>query len=297
MLTLLAAVFMASLVGSMHCVGMCGGLVAFVAGAGSSGAANADPRTRWGVHATYHLSRALTYTLLGVAAGVVGAAVDFSGNALGLGRAAVILAGVTMVAFGVLAMLRNFGVRLPAVRMPQFLSNAFSRGHRFAAGRGPIYRAGLVGGLTAALPCGWLYAFVLTAATTAHPASGGMVMLAFWLGTVPVLLGVGWGAQQLAAPLAKHLPKVAPLVLVAVGLTALTGRFTPPTFEGKLPVAATPEQVQGLGEETMPCCEEELPPGSFDSDVEAEPDAESDANSANGAASTTTDEHQPDDVQ
>ena len=196
MLTLLAAVFMASLVGSLHCVGMCGGLVAFVAGA----------ENRGGVHATYHLSRAATYTLLGVIAGAVGAAVDFSGSALGLGRTAVVLAGLTMVAFGLLAMARNFGVRLPATRMPRLMSNGLARGHRFAAGRGPIYRAGLVGSLTAALPCGWLYAFVLTAATTSHPVSGGMVMLAFWLGTVPVLLGVGWGAQQLAAPLAKHLP-------------------------------------------------------------------------------------------
>ena len=254
MLTLLAAVFMASLVGSLHCVGMCGGLVAFVAGA----------ENRGGVHATYHLSRAATYTLLGVIAGAVGAAVDFSGSALGLGRTAVVLAGLTMVAFGLLAMARNFGVRLPATRMPRLMSNGLARGHRFAAGRGPIYRAGLVGSLTAALPCGWLYAFVLTAATTSHPVSGGMVMLAFWLGTVPVLLGVGWGAQQLTAPLAKHLPKVAPLVLVAVGLTALTGRFTPPTFAGKLPVAATPEQVQGLNDEVAPCCDDDLPPGVDD---------------------------------
>lgn len=288
MLVLLAAVFMASVAGSMHCVGMCGGLVAFVAGAGSTPAnASGNPGTKampaaWAVHATYHLSRAITYTLLGVVAGMVGAAVDFSGSALGLGRAAVILAGATMVAFGLIAFLRNFGVRMPAVRMPGFLTRAFARGHRFAAGRGPIYRAGLVGGLTAALPCGWLYAFVLTAATTSHPVSGGMVMLAFWLGTVPVLLGVGWGAQQLAAPLAKHLPKIAPLVLVVVGLTALSGRFTPPTFEGRTPVAATPEQVQGLSGEDAPCCsDDEFPPGSSN---EAAP--------ASGNA-TTTDEHKP----
>lgn len=267
MLILLAAVFTASLAGSLHCVGMCGGLVAFVAGAGTGGGAGSTGQARaeqgisWGIHSTYHLSRAVTYTLLGVVAGVVGAAVDFSGSALGLGRAAVILAGGTMVAFGVIAMLRNFGVRLAGVRMPRILSNAFARGHRFAAGRGPLYRAGLVGGLTAALPCGWLYAFVLTAASTSHPVSGGAVMLAFWLGTVPVLLGVGLGAQQLAAPLAKYLPKVAPLVLVAVGLTALTGRFTPPTFAGKMPIAATPEQVQSLTDETAPCCADDLPPG------------------------------------
>ena len=266
MLTLLAAVFMASLVGSLHCVGMCGGLVAFVAGAGASGAGqNHDgasktvapkPRSLMGVHVVYHSSRGLTYVLLGVMAGVVGAAVDFSGSALGWGRAAVILAGVTMVLFGVLAFLRNFGVRLPRLGMPNFLSQAFARGHRLAVGRSPIFRAALVGGLTAALPCGWLYAFVLTAASTSHPLSGAMVMLAFWMGTVPVLLGVGLGAQQLAAPLARHLPKVAPLVLVAVGLTALTGRFTPPTFAGKMPMAASPEAVKELVQQVPPCCAE-----------------------------------------
>ncbi|NQU49711.1 MAG: sulfite exporter TauE/SafE family protein [Planctomycetes bacterium] len=257
--TLLVAVFVASLAGSLHCVGMCGGLIAFVAGSGASGAgkrASVRRRSLMGVHVVYHSSRAVTYVLLGVTAGVVGAAVDFSGSALGWGRAAVILAGATMVLFGVLAFLRNFEVRLPRLGMPKFLSQAFARGHRLAVGRGPIFRAALVGGLTAALPCGWLYAFVLTAASTSHPLSGAMVMLAFWMGTVPVLLGVGLGAQQLAAPLAKHLPKVAPLVLVAVGLSALTGRFTPPTFAGKMPIAASPEAVKELVQQVPPCCAE-----------------------------------------
>ncbi|MBC8405325.1 MAG: sulfite exporter TauE/SafE family protein [Planctomycetes bacterium] len=253
--TLLVAVFVASLAGSLHCVGMCGGLVAFVAGAGTK-AGDDRPKSLLGVHVIYHASRAVTYVLLGIMAGVVGAAVDFSGSALGWGRGAVILAGLTMVLFGVLAFLRNFEVRLPRLGMPKFLSQAFARGHRLAVGRGPIFRAALVGGLTAALPCGWLYAFVLTAASTSHPLSGAMVMLAFWVGTVPVLLGVGLGAQQLAAPLAKHLPKVAPLVLVAVGLSALTGRFTPPTFAGKMPIAASPEAVKELAHQEPPCCAE-----------------------------------------
>ena len=54
---------------------------------------------------------------------------------------------------------------------------------------------GLIWGL---LPCGLVYSVLLIAATTAEPASGGMVMIAFGLGTMPAMIATGVSASKLA---------------------------------------------------------------------------------------------------
>ncbi len=242
MLGLLAAVFVASLAGSLHCAGMCGGLVAFVTAGNTT-------RGFVPVQLLYHLSRGAAYLVLGGIAGALGAAVDFSGTSLGIGRSAVILAGVLMVAYGVAGLLRNAGwLRAKAV-LPPLLARLFARGHRYAAARGPLLRASLVGGLTAALPCGWLYAFVLTAAASGSPWTGALVMLAFWLGTLPVLIAFAFGIQHLARPLARRLPLLAPWLLVALGLVALSGRYHPPAFAGRGAVVDANQSAPAPGQD------------------------------------------------
>lgn len=243
-LALLGAVFAASLAGSLHCVGMCGGLVAFAsAGAGPALA--------------YQLARGAAYLALGVAAGAVGAAVDFGGDALGWSRAAMVLAGVTMIAVGVAAVARVHGRRIPKLPVPDVVQRLFARGHAWAAGRAPLARAVWIGALTAFLPCGWLYAFVLTAAGTGSPLGGVAVMAAFWAGTVPILLAVGLGVHHLARPLARVAPTVTAWLLVAMGLVTLAGRVDPPSFADRVRPAATVEEVRGLAETEPACCAEE----------------------------------------
>jgi sulfite exporter TauE/SafE len=50
------------------------------------------------------------------------------------------------------------------------------------------------------------------------------VMAAFWAGTVPALLAVGFGTQLVSAPLRRHIPAVTAVLLVALGLFAILGR-------------------------------------------------------------------------
>lgn len=243
-LPLLGAVLLASAAGSLHCVGMCGGLVAFVAGSRASAA-------------LYHTMRGLAYLALGAGAGAVGAAVDFGGAALGWSRIAMVVAGVTMLGFGFAALARARGNRLPKVPVPAGLRRAFARAHQAASVQGPLARAGLLGALTALLPCGWLYAFVLTAAGTGSPWSGVLVMLAFWAGTVPALLAVGFGVRLFATPLMRRAPTLTAWLLVAIGITTLSGRIDLPAFEGRVEAATSVADVQALGEITPPCCEDE----------------------------------------
>jgi hypothetical protein len=85
---------------------------------------------------------------------------------------------------------------------------------------------------------------------------GALVMAAFWLGSVPALLGLGAGLQLLAAPLRRHLPVVTAVILVLVGILALSGRMP---LAGKLPSLASVkpvsvEQVRSIRPARASCC-------------------------------------------
>ncbi len=99
---LLIAVLVASFIGSLHCVGMCGPLVAFAVGDPNGGKA----RSSIWLHAAYHSGRLLTYMLVGAACGLLGAAIDRGGARLGMHRAAALVAGAMMVVVGLAAVMR-----------------------------------------------------------------------------------------------------------------------------------------------------------------------------------------------
>lgn len=227
MLTLFAAVFLASLLGSAHCAGMCGAFLAFaVGGVGESGAgASSAPRaSRLALNASYNLGRLVTYLVLGGVAGGIGAAMDLGGSMVGVQRAAAIGAGVMMVGFGIVAVLRQLGVRVARVPLPGVLTRLARAGHERAFDLAPLARAGAVGLLTTLLPCGWLYAFVITSAGTASPSLGALTMAAFWLGTLPIMAALGVGLQTLTGPLRRQLPMATSLLLVAAGVYTVAGR-------------------------------------------------------------------------
>jgi len=240
MIPVLSAVLVASLVGSLHCVGMCGGLVAFAAGTATSG-------RRALSHLAYHGSRGLAYVLLGAISGALGAAVDLGGGVLGVSRLAAVVAGVGMVLFGAVALARARGLQLTWLRrIEQRLTGGrvqrmVQGGLQVATRQSPVRRALLVGSVTAVLPCGWLYAFVISAAGAGSPAAGAAVMAAFWLGTVPALLGVGLGTQLIAGRLQRHLPAATAILLMVVGVTALAGRITMPAMQAQQPTSALPD--------------------------------------------------------
>jgi sulfite exporter TauE/SafE len=86
-------------------------------------------------------------------------------------------------------------------------------------------RAGALGLLTTLLPCGGLWAFVVTAGGTGRPLGGALVMVAFWAGTLPLLTVVGAAVQRAAGPLRRRLPVVSAAMLVALGLLSIAGKL------------------------------------------------------------------------
>jgi sulfite exporter TauE/SafE len=248
MVTLLVTVLIASLVGSLHCVGMCGPFVAFYSGAdGSSGT------RRLLTHAVYSGGRLAAYILLGLAAGAIGAALDLAGALAGVQRIAAVVAGVIMVAWGVIALLRIRGFKIFSHSSRSPLAGWSRRAFAIVGQRPPLVRAAAVGLLSGVLPCGWLWAFLVTAAGTGSSISGAAVMAAFWLGTVPALVAVGLGAQLIGAPLRRHVPALTAVLLVALGLFAILARPTSVTA-----AISTHEHSQrmvpSLSESTPHCC-------------------------------------------
>lgn len=243
MTLLLWTVLTTSLIGSLHCAGMCGPFVAFYAGT--------DRRAGWKSHAAYNGGRLFTYVTLGIIAGAVGAAVDLAGGLVQVQRGAALVAGAMILVWGGVALARALGVRIPGFGAAGSLPPGLVQ----LKTRPPVVRAGALGLLSGALPCGWLYAFVLASASTGSPVRGAMVMAAFWLGTVPMLLGLGLTARRLARLLGRRMPVVTAAALIAVGAAALFMRAPMIGHATAAPAATetTTDYIDGLGDTEPPC--------------------------------------------
>ncbi len=165
----------AGLITSLHCAGMCGPLACALMPARRG----ADPQL---VATAYHGARLASYTVLGALAG-------------GIGRwpLALLDSGVArylpwlLVLFFV-AMAVRLDQRLP--RLP-LLGRAYGWIAAHLRGRSPVSSAALVGLATPLLPCGPLYFLLSLALLAGSAAKGAETLLAFGLGTVPLL----WLAQ------------------------------------------------------------------------------------------------------
>lgn len=215
MLTLVGAVVVASLLGSVHCAGMCTPFVCFYAGA--------DARASWWGHLAYNGGRLVSYLILGAIAGAVGAGIQQVGLGVGVSRAAASIAGILMITWGVVQLLVVLGVKVPTLTPLASAQQWMAARLRDVRDFAPTARALTVGLLTTLLPCGWLYAFVITAAATGAVADAMLIMIAFWVGTLPMMLAIGVGIRRLAGPLRDRLPVFSALVLVAIGLYSLGG--------------------------------------------------------------------------
>ncbi len=201
-------VLIASLMGSMHCAGMCGGFVALSCERGASRFA------RFG----YHLGRLTTYLLLGAVAGKLGMSVDYLGDNLGItGLASYLTGGLLILAgLGSLTARRiNLFKQLPY----QGFLQVFSRVRGLNANN-PFYPFA-IGLCSTFLPCGWLYSYLAVAANSPSIMHSMLVMFFFWLGTLPMLVAIGSLARFITTPLKRFGPALASILMVAAGFWSL----------------------------------------------------------------------------
>jgi len=185
---------MIGLLGSVHCIGMCGGIVGALNIAPS--AAQRDSRlNRLAHHLIYNSGRILSYMLIGALMGFIGAQTSRLSTEALLPIGGVI-AGLFMIALGLylagwwygIQVLERAGMRVWKIIEPL--------GRRFipARTRLHVFGLGLVWGW---LPCGLVYSALALAMVSASPVQGAWIMLGFGLGTLPMLLAMGHAAQYL----------------------------------------------------------------------------------------------------
>jgi sulfite exporter TauE/SafE len=255
MLTLTLAVMVASFLGSFHCVGMCGPFAVL--------AAHGGPVARCTV--AYHVGRLTTYLSAGLLAGVVGTMLHLSGELAGIQSIAARLAGGLLVVVGAFKLLRLwprfgeirwFGAN-KSVTSPTGVAGMLLRLRPWMAGHGALTRAYLTGLFTTWLPCGWLYLFVLFAAGTGGVVPSLVVMIAFWIGSLPALTALSLGATRLLPRLQSSLPMIAALVLILTGFYTATGRASADLSAMKLPRLQidSADSLVDLADEPLPCCQ------------------------------------------
>ena len=187
-------IFLAGVAGSAHCLGMCGG---FACALGKDGRGGGATLRR---HLLYNLGRITTYCFFGAVAGHVGLLlVGQGGEATSLSlaqRALALVSGLLMLVVG-LQFLGVFG-RIRVAPLDALAARVVTalRMLLAASGSGAPLALGVANGL---LPCPLVYAFVAQAAASGGALSGLATMVAFGLGTLPMMLLAGGIGARLRA--------------------------------------------------------------------------------------------------
>ncbi|WP_199101440.1 sulfite exporter TauE/SafE family protein [Aquitalea sp. ASV11] len=208
-------IFLAGLLGGGHCMGMCGGIVTALTLNLPSG------QQRWKIMLSYNSGRLLSY----VSAGVLLGGLAEAGLSLIATRPAqmalLVLANLMLIAMGLyLAGLSSAITTLEKIGRP-----VWSKLQPLLARLLPIRSAKtalLAGMLWGWLPCGLVYSASLSALASGKALQGGLLMLAFGLGTLPNLLLMGVFADTLRQFIQrKPVRLLAGLLVAGMGLTRL----------------------------------------------------------------------------
>ncbi len=217
---LFAGALVTGLLGSGHCLGMCGGLV---------GALSLTMRGRAGplFHLLYSAGRVTTYAGLGYLAGWFGSAVASRGGIRGVGWWLMVGADlfVILVGLGTAGAFRRLDVMRLELAAPVRALTAAARALRRMPGSLPALPLGLAMGF---IPCGLLYAVLLNAALTADPGRSSVVMLGFGLGTVPSLFLFGTASHLLGARARGWMLRGAGLAVALMGAYNFYRHLQPP---------------------------------------------------------------------
>jgi uncharacterized protein len=257
MLTLLSTVFVASILGSVHCVGMCGPFALL---------ATTDPQHRrsvTGPAVLYSIGRLITYASVGAIFGTFGYALSLGVNVLGgvslttIQRVMTTGAGILMIAIGTLAIARYAGINFRLAKFDRLFHAIIQPIYKRLKNASVLQRSFLIGATSCLLPCGWLYTFAIVAAGTGNPLSGALVMTVFWAGTVPIMLALMCGAKKLGQPILKRLPALTAVLVIIVGICTITYRS--PIAMGIESVSkdspeSLVENVKGVDQSELPCC-------------------------------------------
>jgi len=215
LLALLGSALILGLLGGGHCLGMCGGLM----GALTLAIPPEQRARRAQLLLAYNLGRILSYACAGLLLGLAGWAVASSPAALALR----VVAALLLIAMGLY--LAGWWSGLTRIEV---LGRGLWRHIQPVASRllpvSSLPRALLLGALWGWLPCGLVYSTLLWAASQGNAGYSAALMLAFGLGTWPVLLATGLAAERVNIVLRRRSVRMAGgLLVILFGIWTLPG--------------------------------------------------------------------------
>ena len=214
------AAFSLAIVGGLHCAGMCGGIV------GALQLNRPKDVSAARLAAGYHAGRLTSYSLAGVLAGTLGAAL-YAADVVPVQAALMLVGSLMLLAIGISMFGRGAWMRRiePAgAWIWRFIAPLARRVYPPRTGLQAL-AAGLAWGW---IPCGMVYAALPLALVAGGPLQGALVMLAFGLGTLPNMLavdvavhGIGRAGQAGAARSLSWIRPLAGVVIVVFGISGL----------------------------------------------------------------------------
>lgn len=199
--------FLVGVLTGFHCIAMCGG---FVVSYTTNNAIKGHKS--FSQHLVYGGAKVFSYALIGGIFGLIGGLFAFS---IGLRGAVAIFAGVFMIFYSLSMLGIGFFRRFQF--NPKFLTKISSKKYS-GAYFGPMM-TGLLSGLFIA--CGPLQAMYLYAAGTGSFVNGMASLVAFGLGTLPVMLGFGGLTSAISHKTTKRILKIAAVIVLILGMIML----------------------------------------------------------------------------
>ncbi len=198
--------------GSVHCVGMCGGLV------------SATTKTKLEV-SLYHIGRLLGYITLGVLLPVLGMNIIGIKHSNELKLISAILIGLSFILIGFGPKVKKTGIFKFFIKNLQVLNNIsyqfiFKRFKNFHQ-----LRAFFIGSVSALLPCGLLWIVLILSLTTSSAIYALSFIISFWLGTLPALSFTPVIIQKMIRPIQNRAPMLMSSAFVFIGVLTIAFRL------------------------------------------------------------------------
>jgi len=213
----LPLIFVAGILGTAHCLGMCGPFAAAI-GSAAHGWSSA-----FGRQIAYTAGRIFTYGVLGAAAGFCGDRLQRTVPALiNIPAMLAIVAGAVLVYQGLRAaglFQRRAVGPAPAPCLAGGFLGHFLRQRRNSG----VFLAGV---LTGFLPCGLLYGLLALAMSTHSVVLGGTILVVFGLGTAPAMMLAGVSGRLLGLATRRWLYSAAAWCLVLTGVVSVARGVT-----------------------------------------------------------------------
>jgi sulfite exporter TauE/SafE len=204
--TVITIAFTMGLIGSLHCIGMCGPLALSL----PIQHQRLAPKLVGAL--LYNLGRATTYTSAGLLFGFIGQTVSFAGAQ---NKISIVL-GLLILIYVIIP--KDYsGNTWVAKRLNGFFLNIRTRlGQLFSNdSKGSLYVIGLLNGL---LPCGMVYLALASSIATGNALHGALFMLLFGMGTIPAMFGISVFGNFMHQRLRIRLRKAVPAFLVIMAM-------------------------------------------------------------------------------